>query len=61
MLLAAADNKTGVHERTLAADIAALMEERDPLPKEAGADLSLRVEALRKWRSGERVMLSEAH
>ncbi|MFM9838935.1 MAG: ATP-dependent helicase HrpB [Cyclobacteriaceae bacterium] len=41
--------------RALATDVAALLEERDPLPKEAGADLSLRVEILRKWRKGERV------
>jgi ATP-dependent helicase HrpB len=41
--------------RALAMDVAALLEERDPLPKEAGADLSLRVEILRKWRKGERV------
>jgi ATP-dependent helicase HrpB len=40
---------------TVAADVAALLEERDPLSKEAGADLSLRVEVLRKWRAGERV------
>lgn len=39
----------------LATDIAALLEERDPLAKTAGTDLSLRVELLRKWRSGERV------
>lgn len=39
----------------LATDIAALLEERDPLDKNSGADLSLRVELLRKWRSGERV------
>jgi ATP-dependent helicase HrpB len=39
----------------LATDLASLLEERDPLPKEAGADLSLRVEVLRKWRAGERV------
>lgn len=39
----------------LATDIAALLEERDPLDKISGADLSLRVEELRKWRSGERV------
>jgi len=39
----------------LAADLAALLEERDPLTKESGADLALRVEALRKWRAGERV------
>ena len=36
----------------LAADVAALLEERDPMEREAGADLSLRVEALRKWRRG---------
>lgn len=42
-------------EVCLATDIASILEERDPLPKEAGADLSLRVEVLRKWRSGERV------
>jgi ATP-dependent helicase HrpB len=42
-------------EATLATDIASLLEERDPLPKEAGADLSLRVEVLRKWRRGDRV------
>lgn len=34
----------------LAADLAALLEERDPLPREAGADLGLRIEALRHWR-----------
>lgn len=39
----------------LAADLAALLEERDPLAKETGADLALRVEALRKWRHGDRV------
>ncbi|MCW5910760.1 MAG: ATP-dependent helicase HrpB [Cyclobacteriaceae bacterium] len=39
----------------VATDIASILEERDPLPKESGADLSLRVEALRKWRAGERV------
>jgi ATP-dependent helicase HrpB len=40
---------------SLATDIAALLEERDPLSKSPGADLSLRVELLRRWRSGERV------
>jgi len=40
---------------TLATDIAATLEERDPLNKNAGADLSLRIETLRKWRGGERV------
>lgn len=39
----------------LACDVAAVMEERDPFQKEASADLLLRVEALRKWRAGERV------
>ena len=39
----------------LATDIAATLEERDPLNKDAGADLSLRIEMIRKWRSGERV------
>jgi ATP-dependent helicase HrpB len=40
---------------SLAVDVASLLEERDPLPKEAGADLSLRVELLRKYRQGEKV------
>ena len=35
----------------LAADVAALLEERDPLPRDSGVDLSLRVEALRRWRA----------
>lgn len=39
----------------LATDIAALLEERDPLQKDSGADLTLRLEALRKWRAKERV------
>jgi ATP-dependent helicase HrpB len=39
----------------LATDLAALLEERDPLPKEAGSDVSLRLDALRRWRAGERV------
>lgn len=41
-------------EGGLATDIAALLEERDPLPRGAGADLTLRLEALRKWRGGEK-------
>ena len=32
------------------------LEERDPLGKESGADVSLRIDALRKWRKGERVL-----
>jgi ATP-dependent helicase HrpB len=51
-LLLGADSE---REKLLAIDIASLIEERDPLPKESGADLSLRIELLRKWRSGERV------
>jgi ATP-dependent helicase HrpB len=38
---------------SVAADVAALLEERDPL-RDGGADLSLRVDLLRKHRSGER-------
>lgn len=48
-------NKKGSSYIALACDLAALLEERDPLPKEAGTDLSLRIELLRKYRSGERV------
>lgn len=43
-LLASAPNPA------LAADVAALLEERDPLPPGSGSDLSERVEALRAWR-----------
>jgi ATP-dependent helicase HrpB len=50
MMLSASSER----EKLLAIDIASLIEERDPLPKETGADLSLRIELLRKWRSGER-------
>jgi len=39
----------------LRTDLAAVLEERDPLPKELGTDISLRIELLRKWRKGERV------
>lgn len=42
-------------EKLLAIDIASLIEERDPLPKESGADLSLRIEMLRRWRGGDKV------
>jgi len=35
----------------LATDIAAILEERDPLPKEAGIDINLRIEALRRYRN----------
>ena len=39
----------------LASDVAATLEERDPLSKEAGINLTLRIEALRKWRKKEYV------
>jgi ATP-dependent helicase HrpB len=42
----------------LTTDLAAILEERDPLNKEAGADLALRIDVLRKWRAGERVNAS---
>jgi len=35
----------------LASDIAAILEERDPLPQDAGVDINLRIEALRRYRS----------
>jgi ATP-dependent helicase HrpB len=46
MLLMASD----LHAKQLATDIAAVLEERDPLQREAGADLNLRIEALRNSR-----------
>ena len=38
----------------LATDIAAVLEERDPLGREAGIDINLRVEALRRFRDQQR-------
>lgn len=52
-MLTAVDTDTRM--LTLAIDVASLLEERDPLSKEAGVDLTLRIETLRRWRSGERV------
>lgn len=46
MLLMAKDQK----EKQLATDIAAVLEERDPLPRDSGIDLNLRIEALRRAR-----------
>lgn len=37
--------------KQLACDIAAILEERDPLPKDSGIDLNLRIEALRRARA----------
>ncbi|MCQ2204620.1 MAG: ATP-dependent helicase HrpB [Bacteroidales bacterium] len=39
-------------EKSVAADIAALMEERDPMGRETGVDINLRIEALRRYRAG---------
>lgn len=36
--------------KTLGCDIAGILEERDPLPKDTGIDLNLRIEALRRSR-----------
>jgi len=38
-------------EQQLATDIAAILEERDPLPRESGIDINLRIEALRRARN----------
>ena len=55
-------NKPKENFKALATDVAAILEERDPLApkgpirgKESGADLSLRIEILRKYRAGEKV------
>ncbi len=37
-------------DKQLGTDIAAILEERDPLPKETGIDINLRIEALRRAR-----------
>lgn len=42
-------------EKALVCDMAAVIEEKDPLRREAGTDIGLRIELLRKWRQGERV------
>jgi ATP-dependent helicase HrpB len=47
MLLMAEENET----LALATDLAAVLEERDPLPRDSGIDINLRIEALRKQRS----------
>lgn len=44
----------------LATDVAAVLEERDPLPKDSGANITLRIEALRKWRSKQYVTADRA-
>jgi ATP-dependent helicase HrpB len=42
---------TTLAAKQLSADIAAILEERDPLPKDSGIDLNLRIEALRRGRA----------
>lgn len=51
MLLGAAEQGLGA----MGADLAALLEERDPLPRGSGSDVTLRLEALRRFRAGEPV------
>ena len=51
MLLMAQESKNEAH----ACDLAAIIEERDPLGKEAGIDINLRIEALRKGRKEKRM------
>ena len=51
MLLAAETN----NQVALAADIAAILEEKDPLPKEAGIDICLRIELLRRARQNQQL------
>lgn len=41
----------GDYNKALACDIAAIIEERDPLPKDSGIDINLRIEALRRARN----------
>ncbi|MCQ2375191.1 MAG: ATP-dependent helicase HrpB [Salinivirgaceae bacterium] len=50
MLLTAANSD----EQALATDIAALLDERDPLPRETGIDITLRIDALRRNRADNR-------
>lgn len=39
----------------LATDLAAVLEERDPLPRESGIDINLRIETLRRFREENRL------
>jgi ATP-dependent helicase HrpB len=39
-----------VDQLALATDIAAILEERDPLPRNSGIDINLRIDALRRYR-----------
>lgn len=51
MILIASEESAG--SLALATDIAAILEERDPVERAAGADIGIRIEALRKWRNRE--------
>lgn len=42
------------NQLNLATDLAGILEERDPLPRESGIDVNLRLEALRRYRSENR-------
>jgi ATP-dependent helicase HrpB len=46
-------------QQSVACDIAALLEERDPLTQNSSVDFILRVETLRKWRAGERIFADQ--
>jgi ATP-dependent helicase HrpB len=52
MMLKAQDD----HSVSLAADIAAILEERDPLPKDSGIDINLRIELLRRARNNGKII-----
>ena len=43
------------HLLALATDLAAVLEERDPLSRDAGIDINLRIETLRRQRSQQRI------
>ncbi len=45
----------GRDEQILAADLAAILEERDPVEKNEGADILLRLELFDRWRAGDKV------
>jgi len=46
---------TEVKDKQLGTDLAAVLEERDPLPRESGIDINLRVEALRRARANNNI------
>lgn len=46
---------TEIKDKQLGTDLAAVLEERDPLPRETGIDINLRVEALRRARTNNSI------